>query len=176
MNVTQDLYSGGSKLQVTVLSYNLAEPKSLFFDTSKYCFFLPKVRKYTFTSLLANTESFSFQTCCLDQIVYKNQSLCCNWKVIKKTAPTQQCCGDRAYDYSTHICCGDYRKYTLHPLNGAKDLYCCHDKPYHYSTQICCAERIYSKNEHICCNGKVRFLKKVRATFVLTPLSRSEPP
>ena len=45
--------------------------------------------------------------------------------------------------------------HSIHPRNGAKDLYCCQDKPYHYSNQTCCGDRIYSRNEHVCCSNKV---------------------
>lgn len=95
-----------------------------------------------------------FQTCCSDQIISRNDSLCCDNQIIKKTGPTQECCGNKVHNYNTHLCCHTYKETILYPRNGSTDLFCCDEKSYHYSNQICCGGQVYSKNKYICCDNK----------------------
>lgn len=73
---------------------------------------------------------------------------------MKKTGPTQQCCGSKVHNYRTHLCCHGYKKAITYPINGSTDLYCCKDKPYHSSSNICCDGNIISKKEYVCCDSK----------------------
>jgi hypothetical protein len=104
--------------------------------------------------------------CCGSVGYDQNRVMCCDGKIVYKSADYRQCCGQSSYNPDKQVNCYIILKQTQIVLaqiccdstisgNGDK---CCGSNPYASAKQICCAGQIsYTPSGNIrCCGTKVR--------------------
>jgi hypothetical protein len=60
------------------------------------------------------------------------------------------CCGEKAYNEKTQVCCGGKITSVTHPYLTM----CCGQTPFNYLNEQCCDSKAISTKDHLCCKGK----------------------